>query len=74
MAFIRLAWRNIIRNYRRSLITVAAVAVGVAGLIYVQAHLNAENNQMIDNSTALFSAHIQVHKKGFWIILHYQKG
>lgn len=65
MIFLKIAWRSITRNTRRSLITLIAVSIAVMGLIYIQAQVNGENTQVITNSTEILSGQIQVHKKGF---------
>ncbi len=65
MIFLKIAWRSITRNTRRSLITLIAVSIAVAGLIYLQSQVNGENTQVITNSTEILSGQIQVHKIGF---------
>lgn len=65
MTFLKLAWRNVLRNQRRSAITVAAIAVGLASLIFLWAFVDGVNDQMIDNSTRYLSGHLQVHRSGY---------
>lgn len=65
MTFLRLAWRNVRRNPRRSAITVAAIAVGLAALIFIWGFVDGVNEQMIENSTRYLAGHIQVHLKGY---------
>lgn len=65
MAFLKIAWRNILRNYRRSIITILAIAVGFAGLIFAQGLFEGEKSQMLRNSITIFTGHIQLHEKGF---------
>lgn len=65
MAFVKLAWRNILRNPRRSLLTVAAIAGGLAALIFLWAFIDGTNDQMIENSTRYLSGHVQVHRSGY---------
>ena len=64
-SFIKIAWRNIFRNWRRSLFTIAAISVGLAALIFIWGFMDGTNEQMIDNSTSYLSGHLQIHKKGF---------
>jgi len=63
--FLRLAARNLWRNPRRSLITVTAVATGVAGLIFLWAYVDGMNQQMIDNTTRYLTGHLQVQLRGY---------
>ena len=63
--FLKIAWRNILRNRYRSFITVLAVAIGFSSLIFIRAFVDGAHYQMIENYTDLVSGHIQIHKKGF---------
>jgi len=63
--FFGLAARNLWRNTRRSLITVSAVATGVAGLIFLWAYVDGMNQQMIDNTTRYLTGHLQVQLRGY---------
>lgn len=60
-----IAWRNITRNKYRSFITISAIAIGFASLLFVRAFVDGSHYQMIENYTDLASGHIQIHKKGF---------
>lgn len=62
---IKLAWRNIWRNKRRSLIVVGSVVVGVVALIFMDGLNNGFISQMLFNQVNLNISHIQIHKKGF---------
>lgn len=58
--YIKLAWRNVLRNKRRTLIAGTAVAVGLAALMFVDAlHLSMKQN-MIDAATASFLGEGQI--------------
>jgi len=63
--FIRIAWRNVVRNPSRSLITIGAVAFGLAALIFLKSFVTGADHQMIANYTDLLIGHIQIHKRGF---------
>jgi len=65
MILLTLAWRNILRNLRRSLITVIAISLGLAGLIFIWGFIDGINEQMIDNSTGYLSGHLRVHQQGY---------
>jgi putative ABC transport system permease protein len=64
--FFKIAWRNIIRNKRRSLITISAVSFGLGLLIFVWSFVEGAHKQMINNYTSLLAGHIQIHQKGFY--------
>ncbi len=61
----RIAWRNLWRNHRRSLIMLSAIALGVWGMIWMTALMRGMVDQMIDNSIKTLSGHIQLHAPGY---------
>jgi ABC-type lipoprotein release transport system permease subunit len=60
-----LAWRNVLRNRRRSLITIASIATGVAALTFLWGFVDGMNRQMVENTTRYFAGDVQVHLKGY---------
>ena len=65
MLLLKLAFLNIGRNSRRSWITILAVAVGLAALIFLWGFSDGINEQMRENVIKLFTGHIQIHAKDF---------
>lgn len=65
MFLLKLAFLNIGRNPRRSVITVLAVGVGLAALIFLWGFSDGTNEQMRSNVIRLFTGHLQVHAAGF---------
>jgi ABC-type lipoprotein release transport system permease subunit len=63
--FLKLAARALARNRRRSLITLIAVAVGHAGLVFLWGYVGGINRQMIGNITSYLTGHLQVHRQGY---------
>lgn len=62
---LKLAWRNIWRNKRRSLIVLTSVIVGLVAIIISDGLSNGMIGQMLFNQIDLNISHIQIHKKGF---------
>ena len=60
-----LAARNVMRNRRRSVITVLSIAVGLASLTFLWGFIDGMNRQMINTTTRYFAADAQVHLKGY---------
>ncbi|MCW5660017.1 MAG: ABC transporter permease [Burkholderiaceae bacterium] len=60
-----LAWRNVLRNRRRSLITIASIAVGLAALTFLWGFVDGMNRQMVENTTRYFAGDVQVHVAGY---------
>jgi putative ABC transport system permease protein len=57
----RLGWRNLWRNPRRSLITIAAIGAAFAFLILIIGLMGGLREQMLRNGTQLMMGHIQLH-------------
>lgn len=62
---LRLAWRNIWRHSRRSLLTLMAIAFGVVLLVFHVGIQQGSYDVMIDNTVRMFHGHIQVQQKGY---------
>ncbi len=63
---LAIAWRNVIRNRRRSLLTAAAIAIGLAALLFLWGFNDGAHNNMMRNYQAMFVGSLQVHKSGFF--------
>jgi hypothetical protein len=61
----KLALRNVMRNRRRSGITVLSIAVGLAALTFLWGFIDGQNRQMVNNTTRYFATDAQVHLKGY---------
>lgn len=61
----QLAWRNVLRNRRRSAITILSIAIGLAALTFAWAYIDGMNQQMIRNSTRFLAGDVQVHLSGY---------
>lgn len=62
---LKLAWRNIWRNKRKSLIVLSSVIVGMIAVIFYDGLDHGMLRQMLNNQISNSVAHIQIHKKGF---------
>ncbi|MBI3284627.1 MAG: ABC transporter permease [Burkholderiales bacterium] len=65
MIFLKLAWRNVLRNPRRSLLSILAIAIGLTALSFLWSFIEGVNDQMIENSTRYLAGHLQVHRSGY---------
>ncbi|MDP2690563.1 MAG: hypothetical protein Q8P48_10705, partial [Deltaproteobacteria bacterium] len=61
----KLAWRNIWRNLRRTLITLSAVAFGLASVILFMGFTDGFHTQWIANYVRAYTGHIQVYGAGY---------
>ena len=60
---LKLAWRNVWRNIRRTLITLVSIGFGLAALLFQQSLIKSLQNQIIEKSTRSYTAHLQVESK-----------
>lgn len=64
--FIRIAWRNLWRNYSRSLIMIGGIGVGLFGLLVYYGISNGFINEMVEVSIELELGHVQVTNEGYY--------
>ncbi|MBI5209937.1 MAG: ABC transporter permease [Elusimicrobia bacterium] len=57
---LTLAWRNVWRNRRRSLITIASLAFGLSAIMFGQSLLKTLQSQLIEKSTGTITGHLQI--------------
>ena len=63
--YFQLAWRNIWRNPRRTVVIMTAVIIGVWSMIFLGALMRGMIDQMVRNGISTLTGEIQVHRKGF---------
>ena len=63
---VKIAWRNIWRNKRRSIITISAIVIAVFLAIIMRSMQLGMYDNMIQNIVGSYSGHIQIHSNGYW--------
>ncbi len=63
---LRMAWRNLWRNPRRTLITVSSVTVGLAAILVFFGFMDGMNIQTLENNIRGETGHIKVYRKGYF--------
>jgi putative ABC transport system permease protein len=63
---LRLAWRNLWRNPRRTLIAMAAIGLGYAMLLFVACLMAGLRQQMIETGTGLVLSDVEVHAPSYY--------
>lgn len=63
--FLKLGWRNIWRNPRRTLIVASSIAVGLAGCALSMAIQLGMMSEMVDTAIATGLGHVQIHAPGW---------
>ncbi|MCF6360471.1 MAG: ABC transporter permease [Cyclobacteriaceae bacterium] len=64
--YIILAWRNIWRNKRRSIITIASITFAVFLASFMRSMQLGSYERMIENAAGFYTGYIQVHQNGYW--------
>ena len=73
MILLKLAWRNIFRNTRRTILSGIAIGIGLAVMIFGDAFMTGINESMIRTSTDTFAGQGQIHAQGFRDTLEVEK-
>jgi ABC-type lipoprotein release transport system permease subunit len=62
---MRLAWRNLWRNHRRTLIMLLAITLGTWAMIFMTALMRGMVAQMVADGISALPGHVQVHHPGY---------
>ncbi len=62
---LQLAWRNIWRNRRRTLITLSALTLGVLAIVFLHSYRESTYGELMRNITTGLVGHMQVHSRGY---------
>ena len=65
LKFIKLAWRNILRNKRRTFIAGIAIGMGLTALIFYDAIMIGMEENMVRTATSSFIGQAQIHEEGY---------
>lgn len=60
-----LAWRNLWRNHRRTIIMLAAIGIGAWAMIFMTALMRGMVNDMLRDGIRMLPGHVQVHNPAF---------
>jgi ABC-type lipoprotein release transport system permease subunit len=61
----KLAWRNLWRNYRRTLIMLLAIAVGAWAMIFMTALLRGMVDDVVKQGIVALPGHVQLHARSY---------
>ena len=62
---IKMAWRNMWRNWLRTLIATVAIVLGMILLIFMDALIRGSDQAIYGNAVRLYGGNVQVHAPGF---------
>ncbi len=63
--YVKLAWRNIFRNRRRTFLTGLIIGIGLASMMFTDAIIVGMKENMIRSVTSSFLGDAQIHREGF---------
>ena len=64
--FLRMAWRNLWRNKKRTLIAGASVFFAVFLAVGMSSVQSGQHDYMIRSTVSFYTGHIQIHGKNYW--------
>ena len=64
--YLILAWRNIWRNKRRSIITIFSIAFAVLLACVMRSLQLGSYDRMIENAARFYTGYVQIHQNGYW--------
>lgn len=64
--FLAMAWRNILRNLRRSLLTISGISLGLTSLLFLWGFNDGAHNSMMRNLQEVIVGSIQIHARGYF--------
>jgi ABC-type lipoprotein release transport system permease subunit len=64
-SYLKLAWRNVFRNRRRTFLTGLIIGVGLAAMMFTDAWILGMKQNMIDSATSSFLGQAEIHRKGY---------
>ncbi|MFO7634909.1 MAG: FtsX-like permease family protein [Caldilinea sp.] len=62
---IKLAWRNMWRNWRRTVIALVAIVLGLVLLLLLSALINGSDQAIFGNAVKVYGGAVQVHAPGY---------
>jgi len=63
---LQIAWRNIWRNRKRTMITISSVTLAVVLAVFMRSFQEGTYGKMIENAIGDFTGYVQVHQKDYW--------
>jgi len=64
--YFKIAWRNLWRNKRRTLLTIASVTFALFLALFMRSMQLGSYDSMVESAVKSTTGYIQVHEKGYW--------
>jgi putative ABC transport system permease protein len=66
MKIVNIAWRNVFRHTRRTIITAAAISVGLSSMIFMNTMMNGADKMASRNIIDFETSHMEVFAEGYY--------
>ena len=66
MKLLNIAWRNVFRHTRRTIITAAAISVGLSSMIFMNTMMNGADKMASRNIIDFETSHLEIFAKGYY--------
>ena len=66
MKLVNIAWRNVFRHTRRTIITAAAISVGLSSMIFMNTMMNGADKMASRNIIDFETSHIEIFAAGYY--------
>jgi len=63
--YLRIAWRNLWRNRRRTAVILTAIVLGVWSMLLLGALMRGMAQEMVENGIRTLTGHVQIHAAGY---------
>ena len=67
LTLFNISFSNILRNLRRSLITIFSIVIGIIALLFLWGFNDGQYNNAIENFPLRYIGSFQIHKEGFFL-------
>lgn len=64
-SFVKMAWRNMWRNWRRTAIALVAIVLGLILLLFFDGMITGSDQAIFGNAVRLYGGNIQIHAPGY---------
>ena len=65
LKYVKLAWRNVWRNWRRTAIALVAIVLGLILLLLMDGMIKGSDQAIFGNAVRLYGGNVQVHSPGY---------
>lgn len=65
LVLIKMAWRNLWRNSRRTVLTISSITIGLMAIVFLFGFMDGMSAQTLENNIRGHTGHIKIYPKGY---------